>query len=167
MEYPAGYFNRPSKELTIALILASANVLLDIDEVEFGAPSIIDPIPLNDDDENTYIPAKFLNDSNSQYAGKNGFLYRRARFPEALITDFGNFTGYPTTIHNLLTAINLKFNTQVTPADVMDGVLLTPTESIELTANPKSPNYVGKGTLWLVERVLTQPDLDGFHEWVA
>jgi hypothetical protein len=167
MEYPVGFFDRSSIDLTIALILASTGQQLDPDEVVFGQARALDPIPTNDNDPNTYIPVTFINNTNSQFNGVNGFLYRRARFPEARVSDMGNFTGYPTTLHKLLATINLKCNTQITPLDVLDAVIDTPVESVRLVAAPNSPNYFGVGDLYLVERVLTQPELDGFHEWKA
>lgn len=167
MQYPNKFFNKTSKDLTIALILASSGIQLDPDEVTFGAASAVDPVPANDDDPNTFIQAKFKPGTNSQYASKGGFLYRRARFSEAGMTDlgYGLVTSYPTTVHKILSIMNQKFGTLVTPADVIDKPIPAPVESIILEANPTSPNFFGKTEMWLVERVLTQPDLDGFLEY--
>lgn len=167
MEYPVNFFNKSSKQLTLDLILYSTGIELDIDEVILGEPEWVDTVVSNDDDTNTFIPIVFLDGKDIRFNGRSGVLYRRARFTEANIEDLGSFTKYPTTLVEMLPAINAKFGTNVVASDVIDRTYNAPVDFVTLEASPTSKNFFGTGKLFVVERLLKDPVLDGFWEYVA
>lgn len=143
-EIPQGNANRPSIEIALDLIYRSTRQRFPADKVKFGIPKAIDLRPDIKQDENTFVQLSVEKEFDSRFKG--GLFYRRIPL-SILIPDNDlvlTLPEYPFSASDILSEINVKFQSQLTLDDIINTNFTDPTAPLEITAAPESLAWIGK-----------------------
>ena len=161
-------YNKPSRDLAVTLIRLSTGYDVPVTKIVFGTPTMLDNLPLNPADENTFVPATVDEYYDGRFTGDNGFMYRRIPLEEVSPTGtaYGPPISYPTTVHALLPYLNGLYKTQWGVDDILDGPVVNESTPFTLRAHPCSLAWIGRnpnaGNIVPTEQEDLEVDLDIF-----
>ncbi len=171
---PATPFDKSSAAIALDQINLSTQYVVPETKIKFGKPVPLDMVPVIVSDENTFVSAVIDPKFDSRFSGDNGFIYRRLPLEGALSLASAASKApivYPTTIHELLVHVNALYGTQFMEEDIVDGVLLSVADVINLQCDPHNLAFTGNFQVDIAAPVyqflISDPFLDnGFEEFV-
>ena len=140
-----GNFQRPSAEIALDLIYIANQYRVPVTRVEFGIPEALDQRPDVSTDANTFVTVKIDPLFDDRFRGDTGFMYQRLDL--SVLTDNPDVVliapEFPFEMHQLLPALNLKFGTMFSEADIRNDTITGEEQDVTLIAAETSLVWLG------------------------
>ena len=169
---------KTKKEILLDLLYEAQGFRFSYHWLIQGIPRVLDAVPANPWDPNTFLPIELKPGYRDDWAGDLGVLYRR-RSIKAHLAQYNianlRFTKFPTTIHQVVEdLINPHLNYPLNTEDFVDGEITDPeVNNLVIQAREDSLIWCDAGPVTVVPPgddffvLVKNVYIDGFHPYKA